>query len=177
MTTNLAPLYSHQRDDWATPHALFASLDREFRFALDAAAAPDNTKCVCWIGPEHDTPDQRDALQGEWRRQTLPGSSHLLRVWLNPPYSQIPEMLRTAWLESTRGRTTVVCLVPSRTDTRWFHELVWDHERHRPQPYVSLRFLKGRVRFDGGKHSAPFPSMLVIFWCETDPLMPEEARR
>lgn len=60
-------------------------------------------------------------------------------------------------METTRG-ATVVCLVPSRTDTEWFHEYALRGE---------IRFIRGRLKFNGAKNSAPFPSLLVIFRPET----------
>ena len=46
-------------------------------------------------------------------------------------------------------------LIPSRTDTRWFHEWVYGK--------AELRFVKGRLRFNDSKHSAPFPSLVVVY--------------
>ena len=60
-------------------------------------------------------------------------------------------------LKSARNRTVVVMLIPARTDTKWFHEYIYD------KPNVEIRFLKGRLKFVGAEHSAPFPSMVVIF--------------
>jgi hypothetical protein len=48
-------------------------------------------------------------------------------------------------------------LIPSRTDTSYFHDYIWQ------KPGVEVRFLRGRLKFDDGKDPAPFPSMLVIF--------------
>ena len=46
-------------------------------------------------------------------------------------------------------------LIPSRTDTKAFHELIL--------PYAEIRFIKGRVKFGGSKDNAPFASMIVIY--------------
>ena len=48
-------------------------------------------------------------------------------------------------------------LIPARTDTKWFHEYIW------MQDNVSVAFLPGRIKFEGAKNSAPFPSMIVTF--------------
>ena len=66
------------------------------------------------------------------------------------------------WLEKAsqvalQGKATVVCLVPARTDTRWFHDLIYN------KPNVEVTFVKGRLKFVGAKNSAPFPSMVVVF--------------
>jgi hypothetical protein len=82
--------------------------------------------------------------------------------WLNPPYSKCREFIAKAAAEARKG-CTVVCLVPSRTDTRWWHEHVWDAEKHQPRPGVEVRFIKGRLKFGGSTNSAPFPSVVIVF--------------
>ena len=75
-------------------------------------------------------------------------------VWLNPPYGRtIGQWVRKAYEESRQG-ATVVCLLPARTDTAWFHEYCLQGE---------IVFIRGRLRFGGAKWNAPFPSMIVIF--------------
>lgn len=86
-------------------------------------------------------------------------------VFVNPPYSRCRAFMAKAALEAQRG-VTVVCLVPSRTDTRWFHSVVWDCDLHCLRSGVEVRFVKGRLKFGGtgkAENSAPFPSMVVIF--------------
>ena len=75
-------------------------------------------------------------------------------MWCNPPYSQIDKWVAKAFYETKNDNTLVVLLIPSRTDTRYFHNYIYNR--------AEIRFIKGRVKF-GGKNSAPFPSMLVIF--------------
>ena len=68
--------------------------------------------------------------------------------------------MQKAYEESLNG-ATVVCLVPARTDTRWFHDWVYQ------KPNVEIRFIKGRLKFGGSnKHNAPFPSMFVVYRAE-----------
>ena len=76
-------------------------------------------------------------------------------VWCNPPYSQIDKWVAKAFYETRKDNTTVVLLIPSRTDTRYFHNYIYQRSE--------IRFVKGRLKFGDGKNSAPFPSMLVIF--------------
>lgn len=64
--------------------------------------------------------------------------------------------MQKASIEATKGNTTVM-LIPSRTDTQWFHDYVYQ------KPNVEVRFVKGRLKFGGAKNNAPFPSMIVIF--------------
>lgn len=83
-------------------------------------------------------------------------------AFLNCPYSRCREFIAKAAEEAQKG-CTVVCLVPARVDTRWFHDHVYDRATNGWRPGVEVRFLKGRLKFGEGKNSAPFPSMLVIF--------------
>lgn len=150
-TTMFSRAATGGRDDWETPADLFATLDREFHFTLDAAARADNRRCDRWLGPG--SPLGEDALTADWAAASGGGA-----VWCNPPYSTILHWV----LRALTQPIVTVMLIPSRTDTRWFG-LVWDFERHQPRPHVSVRFLPGRVKFRGAQNSAPFPSLLVIF--------------
>jgi phage N-6-adenine-methyltransferase len=125
--------------EWSTPDDLFGELNQTFHFDLDACASPANAKC-----PRYFTKEQ-DALRQSWHGT----------VWMNPPYGdEIGAFMQKAYEESLAG-ATVVCLVPSRTDTRWWHGYA-----KRGQ----ISFLRGRVKFGGGRTSAPFPSAIVIFF-------------
>lgn len=78
------------------------------------------------------------------------------RVFCNPPYgSQIKKWVEKAYREGTKDNTLVVLLIPARTDTKYFHDFILNRSE--------IRFVKGRLKFGEGKHSAPFPSMVVIF--------------
>lgn len=154
---NNALMFSKASDEWSTPQAFFDELNAEFGFDVDAAATEDNG----WVdgdyfGLDHRIPEQRDALAVEnWR-------PYGRTVWLNPPYSKCREFIAKAAEEARKG-CTVVCLVPARTDTRWFHEHVWDAATHRPRPGVEVRFIKGRLKFGGATAGAPFPSVVIVF--------------
>lgn len=148
-----AVMFSKASDEWATPQAFFDELDAEFNFAADLAATDENSKCDgCYLGGDHG-----DSLSSAWHE--LPGRDAL---WLNPPYSQCAEFIAKASREAILG-CTVVCLVPSRTDTKWWHTYVWDQALYRPRPGVEIRFVKGRLKFGDSQNSAPFPSVVVIF--------------
>jgi phage N-6-adenine-methyltransferase len=157
-------MFSTGKDDWATPPELFEALDREFGFALDAAANSTNHKCAAWFGPDHPVEWCRDGLAADWAWTGGP-------IWINPPYSRGLQgrfIERAAAFVSRRvfgvPDRMVVMLLPARTDTKAFHAHIWDAERHRPRAWVrEIRFLKGRVRFVGAPASAPFPSMVVVF--------------
>jgi phage N-6-adenine-methyltransferase len=133
-------MFSSKSDNWPTPQDLFDTLDAEFHFDLDPCASPANAKCARYFTVTNDGLDQ------EWTG----------RVFMNPPYgATIGQWMRKAH-ESARAGTAelVVCLVPARTDTRWWHDFATEGE---------IRFLRGRLRFGDGKYPAPFPSALVVF--------------
>ena len=132
-------MYSSAKDDWETPRDLYDLLDREFHFDLDACASQGNAKCARYYT------DDDDALIQNW------GGA----VFMNPPYGrQIGKWIRKAYEESQLNATVVVCLIPSRTDTAWWHDYVMRGD---------IRFLRGRLRFSDSAGSAPFPSAVVIF--------------
>ncbi len=148
-------MFSTGKDDWETPPELFQTLHREFNFTLDLAANATNTKRRRWIGPGSII--ATDLLNYEIADDEV--------CWMNPPYSSVQaQFIHTAANHAAGKRVTVVALLPARTDTRAFHDFIWERETHRPKPWVrEVRFLKGRLRFVGAPASAPFPSMVVIF--------------
>ena len=154
MTLNTAVMFGKASDEWSTPQEFFDVLAREFEPTLDAAASSANTKC------EHFYSLGIDALGEDWSAADVFGMRPV--VWLNPPYSRCREFIAKAAQEARKG-CTVVALVPSRTDTRWWHEHVWDASANACRPGVEIRFIKGRLKFGEGKNSAPFPSVVVIF--------------
>ena len=149
MTTPHA-VFSRNSDEWETPDNVFLPLQEEFGFTLDAAASWENKKCETFFSAK--------SLALPWRSEGAKAPV----VWLNPPYSQCHAFLSKAALEREAG-CTVVCLVPSRTDTRWWHDVVWDTTQHCARPGVSIRFAKGRIKFKGALNSAPFPSSILVF--------------
>ena len=139
--------FSSKDMTWTTPRDFFSKVDEEFSFSLDAAAVQSSALCAVWYGPDHPDPLMRDALVRSWSEDATGP------IWLNPPYGrEIGKWMAKADSEAQKG-ATVVCLVPSRTDTNWWHSSCIHHE---------IRFIKGRLKFGGGKNSAPFPSALVI---------------
>ena len=135
-------------DTWSTPRDFFEKLHAEFNFTLDAAALRSSAVVPNYLGPDHEYGWRHDALTVEWA-----GASEGGAVWLNPPYGrEIGKFMKKANEEAKKG-ITVVCLVPSRTDTKWWWDSVIMHE---------VRFVKGRLKFGGQKNSAPFPSAIVI---------------
>ena len=132
--------FSSAEDGWTTPLRAFEKLDREFGFELDAAASDRNALCR-----DYYTVDD-DSLGQDW------GDS---RVFLNPPYGRtMGKWLKKAH-DASRAGATVVCLIPARTDTRWWHDYV--------MRACEVRLVRGRLKFGGASSSAPFPSAVVVF--------------
>lgn len=131
-------------DVWNTPRWLFDALDREFGFTLDPCSDGANALCE-----QHFTPEDNGLLR-DWGREV---------VYMNPPYSAVGEWVRKAFGSAQEG-ATVVCLVPARTDSNWWHDYAMKGE---------IRFIRGRLRFGdderrfGGSGSAPFPSAILVF--------------
>jgi site-specific DNA-methyltransferase (adenine-specific) len=147
MTGFTSGMRSSLDDTWTTPKDFFDKLHQEFNFTLDAAALKSSALVPNYLGPDHDYGWRRDALTVEWG-----GASEGGAVWLNPPYGKaISKFVAKANLESTKG-VTVVCLVPARTDTRWWWDSCIHHE---------IRFIKGRIKFSGAG-PAPFLSAVVV---------------
>lgn len=130
--------FSSKTIEWATPQDLFDKLESEFCFDVDVCADDSNAKCFNYWTKEH------DGLSKSWDG---------LRCYMNPPYGrEIGKWVKKA-SEATGG--VVVCLLPARTDTKWFHDYIYGK--------AEIRFIKGRLKFGDATNSAPFPSMLVIF--------------
>lgn len=127
----LPPLTSNTVE-WGTPQDLFDAYDRRFDFTLDACASDHNHKCARYFTREDSCLEKN--LEGE-------------RVWMNPPYgNRIPVFLKWAFEQSMRGNL-FCCLLPARTDTRWFHTYVLEQD-------VGLEFVQGRVKFTPAPLSA-----------------------
>lgn len=152
-------LFSSDKAEWETPPELFAVLDAEFRFELDVCATKANAKCKQYITPEIDAL----AVRVPWVDSPLT-VGRTTRCWMNPPYGRsVGRWVQKARHEALTKGGLVVCLLPARTDTAWWHSYVWDRKAHRPQAGTQVRLLKGRVRFVGAPASAPFPSVVVVF--------------
>lgn len=131
--------FSSKSDEWETPIDFFDKLNAEFGFTLDPCATKDNAKC------QHFYTKKDNGLLKSWG---------VNRVFMNPPYgNQIGAWMRKAWLSAQHG-AIVVCLVPARTDTKWWHDYAMKG---------AIRFIKGRLKFNAHTNSAPFPSALVLF--------------
>lgn len=146
---NTEVMFSSKTDQWATPQDFFDKLNDEFHFTLDPCADEFNHKCDRYYTEEI------DGLKQSWQNE---------RVFCNPPYGkEIGKWVEKAYAENLIGGALVVMLIPARTDTKWFHDYIYN------KPNVEIRFVKGRLKFGNSENSAPFPSMLVVF--KREPLM------
>lgn len=133
-----AGMMSSNTDMWETPRDFFEKLNKEFNFEIDVCATAEDAKCTRYFSP------QEDGLSQNWEGV----------CWMNPPYGRaIGNRVKKAYESSLNG-ATVVCLLPSRTDTKWWHDYCMKGE---------IRLVKGRLKFGDSKNSAPFPSAVVIF--------------
>lgn len=132
-------MYSSETDLWSTPQDFFDKLNTVFKFTLDVCANADNAKCRRYYTIE------QDGLEQEWEGV----------CWMNPPYGRaISAWVKKAFESADELGSTIVCLLPARVDTRWWHDYCSQAEVH---------FIKGRLKFSGAKNSAPFPSAVVVF--------------
>ncbi len=135
-----AGMLSSETDDWATPLQFFRTVVHEFgSFDLDVCADANNAKAIKFFDRE------ANGLSQEWTG----------KCWMNPPYGKHIGAWVAKARESSLHGAEVVCLLPARTDTKWWHDSI--------EGRAEVRFIRGRLKFGGGKNSAPFPSALVIF--------------
>lgn len=121
-------MFSSASPHWATPLDVYEELDREFHFYMDPCPlhAKSGGLEMAWVGA----------------------------VFVNPPYGRhITRWIAKGWVSSLEG-ATVVMLLPSRTDTAWWHNYCMKGE---------IRFIRGRLKFGNHNNNAPFPSAIVIF--------------
>lgn len=138
MSNDMSVHFSSATDLWATPQDFFDRYNAVHGFDLDVCASPENAKCARYFTAED------DGLAQEWTGI----------CWMNPPYGRvIGDWMRKAYESSLTG-ATVVCLVPSRTDTRWWHDYAVKGD---------IEFIKGRLKFGAATACAPFPSAVVVF--------------
>lgn len=146
-------MFSSASDDWATPQSFYDELDAEFGFTVDACSSTANHKAPRFFALDHPDPDRRDGLAGDWAADAL---THGGAVWLNPVYGRTIGAWMAKAAATARAGVTVVCLVPARTDTRWFHD-------HVLAEGAEVRFVRGRLKFGTATTGAPFASLVVIY--------------
>jgi len=144
---NTDVMFSSKSNEWGTPINLFNKLNSKFNFTLDPCCTINNKKCEKYFTIE------TNGLNQSWKDEI---------VFCNPPYGrQIGKWVAKAYNECTKFGTTIVMLIPSRTDTKWFHSYIYNK--------FQIMFIAGRLKFENEDNTnlklmpAPFPSMLVLF--------------
>lgn len=166
-------MFSSAYDAWATPQDWFDKRNAIEKFQVDVCAAEDTAKCPIYYTKEN------SCLDKDWLTDEDDKLFNTTVCFMNPPYGrEIGKFVKKAYEQSYRG-CRVVCLLPARTDTKWFHEYCADAE---------IEFIEGRLTFGsdaywewvweqptlnnkpnslykkyGKKNPAPFPSMVVVF--------------
>jgi site-specific DNA-methyltransferase (adenine-specific) len=132
-------LFMSNKDDWETPKDLYAVLNTEFNFSLDPCCSKETAKCSSYYTIED------DGLSKDWKGT----------VFMNPPYGRgIINWIKKAKEESDKG-STVVCLIPARTDTKWWHTYCMKS--------AEIRLLTKRLTFEGANNKATFPAAIIVF--------------
>ena len=129
--------FDSKRQDWETPAVLFDPLNNEFGFTLDVCATAENAKCKSYF-----------TIADNGLAQVWKGI-----CWMNPPFGEQGKWVHKAYQSAQEG-ATVVCLLPSRTNTNWWHDVCMKGE---------VRFIRGRPKFVGAEHGLPQPLSVVVF--------------
>ena len=140
MNTKL--MFSSKNEKFSTPQYIFNTLNREFNFTLDPCCEFYTRKVM-----DNYYTAETNGLDKSWEGET---------VFMNPPYGRQDTgiWIKKAYEESLKPNTTVVALIPSRTDTKFWHDYCMNSSE--------IRFIKGRLKFGDSKYAAPFPSCVVI---------------
>lgn len=136
----LVSKFASASQEWSTPPSIFVPLDKEFNFVLDVCATKENTKVPMFYYTKED-----DALSKDW----------VGHCWMNPPFNELGKWVKKASLEGARPMTWVICLLPARTNTNWWHEYVMKASE--------IRFVIGRPKFNDSTHGLPQPLAVVVF--------------
>lgn len=145
---NKDALFTSNSDEWATPQIFFDDLNKSYSFVFDLACSKENCKTASGFTLKD------NALLQNWANISISNGNGWL--WLNPPYSKCSEFVNKAYYEMLLG-AKIIMLIPSRTDTKWFHDYIYNKDG------VTIKFIKGRLKFGDSKNSASFPSMLIKF--------------
>jgi len=138
-------MLSSNTDEWGTPQYLYDVLDAEFDFEVDVCANEKNHKCPIYFSKEV------DGLKQDWSNK---------RCFMNPPYGKEIGKWTAKAVESAKHGAIIVGLLPNRSDTKWYADVMKASE---------IRIIQGRLRFNDGAVGAPFPSVIAIWGTPTTP--------
>jgi len=141
-------MFSSKSNEWSTPQKFYDKLNNSFGpFTLDPCSDGQNNKTDNYFTKE------QNGLSQDWSGN---------KVFMNPPYGrEIKDWLKKAYEEGQKPNTTVVCLIPARTDTKYWHNYVMKAQ--------AVYFVKGRLKFGDSNNSAPFPSAVIVFTSALSP--------
>lgn len=129
-------LLTSNRQEWETPQLLFDKLNSIYDFTLDVASTVENAKCTIFFTKKD------DGLIKKWDG----------KIWCHPPYNNVGAWIAKAYCESLNNPDFIMAmlLIPARTDTKAWHDYIFGHK------HVTVKFLKGRLKFSNSKNSAHF---------------------
>jgi phage N-6-adenine-methyltransferase len=144
-------VFSRKSDEYITPQWLFEELNEQHKFKLDPVTTKDNI-----LGTEYYYSASDDGLRRPWKN---------VNTFVNHPYSNAGAWVKKAHEQflinvKSNPKLAIVMLVASRTDSKWFHDIVIPSVAAK---YCQIRFLRDRLKFRNAPYSSPFPSMLLIF--------------
>ena len=149
MSLSYKAIMTSDKQDWETPKELFDDLNNEFDFELDAFASDKNAKC------KHYFTEKDDSFQQDWTRYKS--------IFINPPYTSKvqDEVLKKIndTISHPDWKGVIVLLIPARTDTKRWHDYIFNKAD-------DIRFIRGRLRFevDGiPRGSSTFPSAVIVY--------------
>jgi len=131
--------FNRDKTNYETPDNIFNPLNEKYHFTLDVAADNENHKCDNYYSQED------DGLNKDWGINIC---------WMNPPFGRgLKKWVAKAHSESLKG-ATVVCLIPVRTNTNWWHDYCLQ---------ADVEFIKGEVTFKGYDRGLWMPFAIVVF--------------
>lgn len=100
-----------ERDLYATPINIFNRIQSvaNIKFVHDVCALKNSAKCATWWNKK------QNALKIKWSDHFEANSP----LWMNPPYSQLPEWTEKAALEAQNG-LIIMGLVPDCRSSSWY---------------------------------------------------------
>lgn len=136
LMNNKKAMFTSQRQNWKTPKEFLKVLEKEFGKMFDPCSSKNYTNG-----------GKIDGLKVSWKKKNF----------INPPYTTREQdlWLKKGFEEFKKGKLCIF-LIPARTGTKRFHEIILPHAKE-------IKFIKGGLKFDDQENYAPFDSMIVIF--------------
>lgn len=151
--SNFQGKFSSAKQEWETPLPLYNKLDSLYNFTIDLAADASNHKHNQFLGPGSEV--NEDSFNEDWKGVG----------WLNPPYGlktrKLQDWIKRAAVQSELHNSTIVLLIPARTNTKWWHEIIMEKADQ-------IYFIKGRPKFGGATHGLPQPLAVIVFRRQTN---------